>query len=82
MNVEIGTEAAPFPEKEYISGIFLAVYLVLLSLLVEFIFFLFRCRPLFQTYDFSKTFVFKAVSRFTHLNISVYHCSDSVNNSK
>jgi hypothetical protein len=26
MNVEIGTEAAQFPEKEYISGIFLAVY--------------------------------------------------------
>jgi hypothetical protein len=25
MNVEIGTEAAQFPEKEYISGIFLAV---------------------------------------------------------
>jgi hypothetical protein len=26
MNVEIGTEAAPFTEKEYINGIFLAVY--------------------------------------------------------
>jgi hypothetical protein len=25
MNVEIGAEAALFPEKEYISGIFLAV---------------------------------------------------------
>jgi hypothetical protein len=25
MNVEIGTEAALFPEKEYISGIFIAV---------------------------------------------------------
>jgi hypothetical protein len=25
MNVKIGTEAAQFPEKEYISGIFLAV---------------------------------------------------------
>jgi hypothetical protein len=25
MNMEIGTEAAQFPEKEYISGIFLAV---------------------------------------------------------
>jgi hypothetical protein len=25
MNVEIGTEAAEFPEKEYINGIFLAV---------------------------------------------------------
>jgi hypothetical protein len=25
-NVEIGTEAARFPEKEYIIGIFLAVY--------------------------------------------------------
>jgi hypothetical protein len=25
MKVEIGTEAAQFPEKEYISGIFLAV---------------------------------------------------------
>jgi hypothetical protein len=30
MNVEIGTEAAQFPEKEYINGIFLAVYNVLL----------------------------------------------------
>jgi hypothetical protein len=26
MNVEIGTEADQFPEKEYINGIFLAVY--------------------------------------------------------
>ncbi len=26
MNVEIGTEAALFPEKEYINGIFVAVY--------------------------------------------------------
>ncbi len=26
MNVEIGTEAAQFPEKEYIKGIFVAVY--------------------------------------------------------
>jgi hypothetical protein len=26
MNVEIGTEAALFPEKEYINGIFLAVF--------------------------------------------------------
>jgi hypothetical protein len=26
MNMEIGTEAAQFPEKEYINGIFLAVY--------------------------------------------------------
>jgi hypothetical protein len=26
MNVEIGTEAAQLPEKEYINGIFLAVY--------------------------------------------------------
>jgi hypothetical protein len=25
MNVEIGTDAAQFPEKEYINGIFLAV---------------------------------------------------------
>ncbi len=26
MNAEIGTEAAQFPEKEYINGIFVAVY--------------------------------------------------------
>jgi hypothetical protein len=26
MNVEIGAEAPLFPEKEYISGIFVAVY--------------------------------------------------------
>ncbi len=30
MNVEIGTEAAQFPEKEYINGIFLAMYRLLL----------------------------------------------------
>jgi hypothetical protein len=28
MNVEIGTEAALFPEKEYIMGIFFAVQLL------------------------------------------------------
>jgi hypothetical protein len=28
MNVEIGAEAALFPEKEYISGIFVAVHTV------------------------------------------------------
>jgi hypothetical protein len=27
MNVEIGTEAALFPEKEYINGIFLTVHM-------------------------------------------------------
>ncbi len=27
MNVEIGTEASQFPEKEYINGIFVAVQL-------------------------------------------------------
>jgi hypothetical protein len=27
MNVEIGTEAMPFPEKKYINGIFHAVQL-------------------------------------------------------
>jgi hypothetical protein len=26
MNVDIGTEAAQFPEKEYMNGIFLAVH--------------------------------------------------------
>jgi hypothetical protein len=26
MNVEIGTEASQFPEKEYINGIFVAVH--------------------------------------------------------
>jgi hypothetical protein len=29
MNVEIGTEAAQFPEKEYINLIFLAVHIIL-----------------------------------------------------
>ncbi len=28
MNVEIGTETAQFPEKEYINGIFVAVRLI------------------------------------------------------
>ncbi len=27
MNLEIGTEAAQFPEKEYMNGIFVAVYI-------------------------------------------------------
>jgi hypothetical protein len=30
--VEIGTEAAQFPEKEYINGIFVAVHLLALEL--------------------------------------------------
>ncbi len=30
MNVEIGAEVALFPEKEYIKGIFVAVWLTLL----------------------------------------------------
>ncbi len=29
MNVEIGTESAHFPEKEYINGIFVAVRILL-----------------------------------------------------
>jgi hypothetical protein len=29
MNVEFGTEAAQFPEKEYIKGIFVAVWIVM-----------------------------------------------------
>ncbi len=28
MNLEIGTEAAQFPVKEFINGIFVAVYLI------------------------------------------------------
>jgi hypothetical protein len=41
MNVEIGTEAAQFPEKEYINWIFLAVSGALssLSIVLPFIFF-------------------------------------------
>jgi hypothetical protein len=35
MNVEIGAEAALFPEKEYISGIFVAVYVRLLIIPVH-----------------------------------------------
>jgi hypothetical protein len=34
MSVEIGTEAAQFPEKEYINGIFIAVH-VLLRLIIN-----------------------------------------------
>jgi hypothetical protein len=34
MNVEIGTEAAQFPEKEYTNGIFLAVWIEYLLLFV------------------------------------------------
>jgi hypothetical protein len=31
MSVEIGTEAAQFPEKEYINGIFVALHCMLFS---------------------------------------------------
>ncbi len=31
MNVKIGTEAAQFPEKEYINVIFIAVYAAILT---------------------------------------------------
>jgi hypothetical protein len=34
MNVDIGTEAAQFPQKEYINGIFVAVYIIFLFLLI------------------------------------------------
>ncbi len=37
MNVEMGTEAAQFPEKKYINGIFVAVHLQLLRKLSEFV---------------------------------------------
>jgi hypothetical protein len=33
MTVEIGTEAAQFPEREYINGIFVAVYFKCLTLI-------------------------------------------------
>ncbi len=32
LNVKIGTEAAQFPEKEYINGIFVAVHAYMKSL--------------------------------------------------
>jgi hypothetical protein len=35
MNVEIGTEAAQFPEKEYIDGIFVAVWKLIKLLLIR-----------------------------------------------
>ncbi len=35
MNVEIGDEAALFPEKEYISGIFVAVWSICDDLVLE-----------------------------------------------
>ncbi len=35
MNVEIRTEAVQFPEKEYIKGIFLAVYKALAKRLLR-----------------------------------------------
>ncbi len=37
MNVEIGTEAAQFPEKEYRNGIFVAVWLAERSLKQKFL---------------------------------------------
>ncbi len=38
MNVEIGTEVAQFPEKEYINGIFVAVWLPMAGKTCQFIF--------------------------------------------
>ncbi len=35
MNVEVGTEAAQFPEKEYINGFFLAVCVKINFFLVD-----------------------------------------------
>ncbi len=35
MNVEIGAEAVQFPEKEYINGIAVVVYLKILQFFVE-----------------------------------------------
>jgi hypothetical protein len=35
MNVEIGTEAAQFPEKEYINGIFVAAQAEKLKYLIQ-----------------------------------------------
>jgi hypothetical protein len=34
MNMEIGTEAAQFPEKEYINGIFAAVWIRLFQVMM------------------------------------------------
>jgi hypothetical protein len=38
MHVEIGTEAAQFPEKEYINGILVAVHQQVLYIVVHFIY--------------------------------------------
>jgi hypothetical protein len=35
MNVEIGTEAAQLPEKEYIDGIFLAVQSRIITIVIQ-----------------------------------------------
>jgi hypothetical protein len=43
MNVEIGAEAALFPEKKYISGIFVAVYYTLRCRLVHYNFVYLPC---------------------------------------
>ncbi len=47
MNVEIGTEAVQFPEKEYLNGIFVAVYLrcqIVSLILVHIIFNIFKLK--------------------------------------
>jgi hypothetical protein len=38
MNVEIGAEAALFPEKEYISGIFVAVHVIIAIIIFPFLY--------------------------------------------
>ncbi len=37
MNVEIGAEAALFPEKEYIKGIFVAVYIIKVEAVTDYL---------------------------------------------
>jgi hypothetical protein len=47
MNAEIGTEAAHFPEKEYINGTFVAVHLY--NLVTHVFFTPMHCKKLFLT---------------------------------
>jgi hypothetical protein len=49
MNVEIGAEAALFPEKEYITGIFVAVWHPFLSLSLSLV-----CHPIEKTQNITQ----------------------------
>ncbi len=63
MNVEIGAEAALFPEKEYISGIFFAVCTQnTVDRLLYFRLLIYVCPKTFQVYIYGDENILKQLS--------------------